>query len=774
MRHGSAHTGMVIPSVPIGVPSLDSLLISWKRQEFLARALASAHTGAWQMDEVDGETLRNLEHDQIFGYEELLPHWGLETLLAHVVPEEREAVDRQIRQAFETGDRWSVECRIKRLDGAVRWISTTGSRLPEEGGQQPSMAGIVRDITESKQAEEELLRACERPFLHALENTSEGYAILSPDWTYLFVNKANAEQAHTRTEEMVGRNMLEVIPGSEKSPFFEAYRRCMDERTTQRVESAFTYEDGSSAWFEAVAEPVPEGILVRARDITERKLDEHSLRESEELVRTIAENSTQALVMMDASGYCTYWNPALVAMTGYTAEDLQSRPLHELVHHHHPNGLPYPAAECPIDRALAERSDVRAHEDLFFRKDGTTFPVLCAASPIVKAGKSVGTVVEVRDVTELHQAEEALVEANRRKDHFLAILSHELRNPLVPIRNGLYILDRAPAGGEQAGRAKAMIQRQVDQLLHLVDDLLDVSRIARGKVQLQRQRLELNELVSQTLEDHRSLFEEAELDLEVEAFPQQVFVDADWNRIVQVLGNLLLNAVKFTPPGGRVTVALSVDASARQAVLRLSDTGAGIAPNLLPELFDPFTQAEGTLDRSNGGLGLGLALVKGLIEQHGGSVTAASRGEGRGAEFTVRLPLDMAAHPRGDLPAVRKLQRRVLIIEDNKDAADSLQEMLAMNGHEVIVAYSGPEGLAKAREFDPDVVFCDIGMPRMNGYAVARRFRADEKLKHVHLVALTGYASPEDLRHAVEAGFDRHIAKPPPLEKIEKLLRAAR
>jgi PAS domain S-box-containing protein len=752
-------------------------------EDFLALALASAHVGAWHVDELDGTSQRNLEHDRIFGYEEPLSRWSFETFLAHVVAEDREAVALEIRQANETGAHWALDCRIQRRDGAVRWISFTGGRGKGANGEPRGMAGLVRDITERKQAEEELRvgRArqallSEGRFRQAMETMSEGYAILGRDWTYLFVNQVNARQANSRPEDMIGRSLFEVVPGVEKSPFFEAWRRCMDERTPQRVESLFTFEDGSSAWFEAVAEPVSEGILVRAQDITARKRDELALRESEELIRTIAENSTQALVMMNGAGYCTYSNPALLAMTGYTAEELRSKPLHELIHHHHPDGRPYPAAECPIDRALPENLAVRAHQDVFFRKDGTSFPALCAASPIVKGGQSVGTVVEVRDVTERKRAEEALREADRRKDHFLAVLSHELRNPLAPIKNALHVLDLAPAGSEQARRAKAVIERQIDQLTHLVDDLLDVTRIARGKVQLQRKRVELDELVRRTVEDHRSLFEKAELVLLVEPLPRQVFVDGDGNRIAQSMGNLLLNATKFTPRRGRVTVVLSVDAAARQAVLRVSDTGAGIAPELLPQLFEPFVQADATLDRSKGGLGLGLAVVRAIVELHGGSVAARSDGPGRGAEFTMRLPLDVAAEPLREAAdaAVQKLQRRVLIIEDNRDAADILQMVLEGEGHEVAVAYNGPEGIAKARQFHPDLVLCDIGLPGMDGYEVARLFRADEALKHAHLVALSGYARPEDLQRAADAGFERHLAKPATLEKIDKVLREVR
>jgi len=734
-------------------------------------SLASVHTGAWQMDQADGSIQRNLEHDKIFGYEDLQPQWSFETFLAHVVPEDRQAVNRHIRQALETGGPWTVECRIRRYDGAVRWIMATGSRLREEDGEQPKMAGIVQDITGRKQDEAEL-RASEERYRQVLASMSEGYAILSPDWTYLFVNKVNAQQAHSTPEDMVGRNMLEVIPGVEKSPFFEAYRRCMEERTPQRVESAFTYEDGSLAWFEAVAEPVAEGISVRAQNITARKRSEHALRESEELVRTIAENSTQALVMMNEGGYATYWNPALLAMTGYTAEELRSMPLHDLIHHHYPDGRPYPMAECPIDRALPENFEVRAHEDLFFRKDGTAFPVLCAASPVMKGGKSVGTVVEVRDVTERKHAEEALREAHRRKDHFLAVLSHELRNPLAPIKNSLYILGRVAPGGDQARKALDVIERQVDQLTNLVDDLLDLTRIARGKVQLERRTLELNDLVRRSLEDHLGLFERSGVRAQLELAPQPVLVDADWNRMSQVIGNLLQNAAKFTPRDGSASIVVSADPSRDQALIRVADTGVGMAPQMVQRLFEPFAQADDTLDRSKGGLGLGLALVKQLVELHGGSVEARTGGLGAGAEFLVRLPLATARTQVAGLapPSLAALRRRVLLIEDNVDAAESLRTLLELQGHEVEVAYNGPDGLAKARDLRPEVVLCDIGLPGMDGYEVARVLRADEALKGMRLVALSGYTLPDDLQRAAAAGFEQHLAKPPSLEMLEGVM----
>jgi signal transduction histidine kinase/CheY-like chemotaxis protein len=373
---------------------------------------------------------------------------------------------------------------------------------------------------------------------------------------------------------------------------------------------------------------------------------------------------------------------------------------------------------------------------------------------------------------ELHAANARLVEADHRKNEFLAVLSHELRNPLAPIRNSLYILERVAPDSDQARRALTVIDRQAEYLSHIVDDLLDVTRISRNKIRLECKLLELNELVRRTIEDHRLLLENREVHVEARFAPEPVMVNVDGTRLAQVVGNLLQNAAKFTGRGGRAAVSVSVDPTERQAIVRVSDNGVGIPPELLSRLFQPFMQADTTLDRSKGGLGLGLALVKGLVELHGGDVRARSGGSGKGAEFVVRLPLALEGVV---VPDARRANahypgRRVLIIEDNVDAANSLCEALQFGSHEVEVAYNGPDGLAKARQFRPEVLLCDIGLPGMDGFEVARAFRADDALKSAFLVALSGYALPEDLVRAKQAGFEYHLAKPPSLEKLEELL----
>jgi signal transduction histidine kinase len=376
----------------------------------------------------------------------------------------------------------------------------------------------------------------------------------------------------------------------------------------------------------------------------------------------------------------------------------------------------------------------------------------------------------VMDVTDRKRSEEALREADRLKTEFLGVLSHELRNPLAPIRNSIYLLDRAPPGSEQAARAKDVIRRQTEHLARLVDDLLDVTRIARGKIELQRARIDLREVVARTCDDHRTLFDGRRVELR-EELSGPVWVDADQTRVAQVVGNLLQNAAKFSQEGGTVTVRVAP--AGGRAEIRVRDEGAGIPAELLPRLFQPFVQADGGLARTKGGLGLGLALVKGLVELHGGAVGARSEGPGRGAELVVTLPA--APPPAGSparpiAPAARSRAVEVLVIEDNVDAAETIAEVLRMEGHHVHVATDGATGMAKARALKPAVILCDIGLPDVDGYDVARALRADDSLRSTRLIALSGYAQPEDKARAREAGFEAHLSKPAPLDELTALV----
>ena len=374
---------------------------------------------------------------------------------------------------------------------------------------------------------------------------------------------------------------------------------------------------------------------------------------------------------------------------------------------------------------------------------------------------------------ETKQAKEALEEAARHKDEFLAMLGHELRNPLAPIRNAIHLLKRNNRAEPDMVRARDMIERQVAHMVRLIDDLLDVSRISRGKIALKRENINLTEIVRLCADDHEPLVHDAGLQAQHCIPDLPLWVDGDAARLYQALSNLYANAIKFTDAGGTIGLNLSSEGN-DWALISIHDTGIGISPEMLTQIFKTFSQAECSAKRSRGGLGLGLALVKGLIELHGGQVWGESRGVGLGATFKIRLPL-VKQLPKSSVPEtilpVKRVSLRILVIEDNLDAAESMRMLLEAEGHEVAVEHAGRAGVQRARNFRPEVILCDIGLPgEMDGYTVARELRADRDLATVYLIALTGYGQDEDRRHAEEAGFDQHLTKPADPVVLERLL----
>jgi two-component system CheB/CheR fusion protein len=391
-----------------------------------------------------------------------------------------------------------------------------------------------------------------------------------------------------------------------------------------------------------------------------------------------------------------------------------------------------------------------------------------------------------QDITDQKRAEEGLREADRRKDEFLATLAHELRNPLAPIRTGLKIMQMAGDNQAAVEQARAMMERQLRQMVRLIDDLLDVSRITRGKLELRKGRADLCEVIQSAVEASRPPIEAAGVELTVAVPTDPVYVDADVTRLAQVFTNLLNNAAKFTERGGHVW--LTADRQGSDVAVTIRDTGIGIPPDMLSKVFDLFAQVDRSLERSRGGLGIGLTLARRLVALHGGTVEARSAGPGQGTSFTVRLPLflteeekrrmgdgeasanGVSASPPLPFSASDSRRLRVLVADDNQDAADSLQMMLGILGHEVRAAHDGREAVRAAEEFRPDVAFLDIGMPGLNGYDVARTVRARPWGRDVRLIALTGWGQEEDHRRSREAGFDQHLVKPVDPEVLQQTL----
>ena len=380
---------------------------------------------------------------------------------------------------------------------------------------------------------------------------------------------------------------------------------------------------------------------------------------------------------------------------------------------------------------------------------------------------------QAADLIERTRNEEALKESNRRKDQFLATLAHELRNPLAPLRNALQLLRLKSEGNSPAPECLDLMERQVDCMVRMVDDLLDVSRINRGTVELRKERIALAAVLEEASEAIRPTCESLGHELSTEFPVEPLYLDGDPVRLSQVLHNLLHNACKFSASGGRI--ALGAAREGDEAVIRVQDTGAGIEPEQLPRVFDLFTQADTSVARSGGGLGIGLTLVRDIVALHGGTVAAASEGPGRGSEFTVRLPLAPEPQaPRRPSAADRKRKaaapRRILVVDDNRDSADSLSEVLRMHGHEVHTAYDGLDAVASAARLEPDLILLDIGLPSLDGYEVARRIREQRPHGGYTLVALTGWGQDSDRRQSTDAGFDRHVVKPIGQGVLEELL----
>ncbi len=610
------------------------------------------------------------------------------------------------------------------------------------------------------------LRADDRLAWDVIEHGDALYVVDS-QFRFVLVNEAQERISHEPRSKTLGRVLWDVFPeaANPNRKYWREYHRCMEERVPVAFEECYA---PLGVWFAIAAYPTRSGgIAVFFRDVTERKRAEQALRESESRYRMLFQN------MLDGFAYCRMLfdesdrpydfvyldvNAAFSRLTGLY--DVVGRRVTEVL-----PGILESQPELLETYGRVTRSGQSERFETDLR------PLGISLSISVYSPQPDHFVAVFDNITDRKRAEQALRESDRRKSDFLAMLSHELRNPLAPVRNALWILENAERS-DQAAAARATLNRQVMHLTRIVDDLLDVTRVARGKIDLQKARIDLADVARRAVDDYRTLFSNrgVSLDLRVEEGP--VAVDADPVRLGQVLGNLLHNAAKFTSPGGRAGVVVGPDRPGT-ALVTVRDDGTGIAPELLHLVFDAFTQGETTLARSRGGLGLGLALVKGLVELHGGSVEARSDGPGRGAEFLVRLPLAPerpALNEPARAAATAMPRRRVLVIEDNLDAAETLQDMLRLWGHEVAVAHEGRAGLEEARTFKPDVVLCDIGLPVMDGYQVARAIRSDPTLAHTFLVALTGYALAEDQRRAAAAGFDRHLGKPVAIDVIEDVL----
>ncbi|MGK3992513.1 PAS domain S-box protein [Sorangium sp. So ce1024] len=699
-----------------------------------------------------------------------------------VHPEDRPAAVEAFQEASARRGTYRMDFRVRRADGAYRWCIDSASPRLGPRGEFLGYIGSIIDITDRKHAEL-LVQESEDRLRRAVMAVPFPMMIHAEDGQIITVNRAWLElSGYTREQIPTIDAWLELAYGPRQGAARAAIEAIYG-REGKAVEDELTITTASGARRTWAFSGAPLGedatgrrlVISAAHDITEKEQIGDALRESEARFRELADAMPQIVWTADPEGRIDYSSRQWCERTGAPVSEALGD---GWISYLHPDDR---------ERCLADwhRSIVTGEPyECEFRFGGVDREhrwYLCRAVPSRgPEGNIARWYGAAMDIHDQKCAETRLKEADQRKDEFLAMLAHELRNPLGPIRNAVEILRRIAGQPPSLARACGVIDRQVSHMARLVDDLLDVSRVARGRIQLRKERCDLARLLRQTAEDYRSTLEASGLSLELALPAEPVWVSGDPTRLSQAISNVLHNANKFTDAGGRVTVTLSVT-SERSAAIRVRDTGIGMEPAMLGRMFEPFSQADRSLDRSRGGLGLGLALVKGIVELHGGAVSAESAGTGRGTEIVLRLPLshgpelsiERAAPPSG----VDSRSLRILIIEDNQDAAETLQALLAMDGHRVDVALSGHAGVEAARSSRPDVILCDIGLPGgMDGYAVARALKGkgSEGLSPSLMIALTGYGQEDDRRRALEAGFDLHVVKPFEPTSLSTLLARSR
>lgn len=641
-------------------------------------------------------------------------------------------------------------------------------------GRNVGRVWSFRDITLQRRAENQLREQSERL---QITLSSIGDAVITTDavGVIIFLNRVAETLTGWTQHEAVGRPLPEVfnIVNHDTRVALEnpALRALREGRAVGLANHALLIaRDGVERPIDDSAAPIHDaaGAIVGAvlvfRDVSDRLL----AHETNGRLAAIVESSQDVIISKSLDGTIRSWNHEAERVFGYTADEAIGQRITLII----------PPDREDEERAIMARlrrgERVEHFETVRRAKDGRLVDLSIAISPVRDAtGHVIGASKVARDISERKTIEEALRTADRRKDEFLAVLAHELRNPLAPLANGLQVIRLAQADPGAVMRARTMMERQLSHLVRLVDDLLDVSRISRNKMELRRSRLLLSDVVNSAIETARPLMEAAGHTLTVSLPPEPIHVDGDLTRLSQVFSNLLANSAKYTDPHGQIF--LDVIRRPGQVAISVRDTGIGIAADQLDAVFGMFSQVDPRVERSRGGLGIGLALVDGLVKMHGGSVTAQSPGPGRGSTFTVTLPvIETNAAPQRSEPSepssTAHHRRRILVVDDNLDAATSMAMMLEFLGNEVCTAHDGLQAIERAEHDRPDVVLMDVGMPRLDGYEATRRIRSQPWGRDVIIVALTGWGQDDDKARSYEAGCNGHLTKPVSLLDLESLL----
>jgi PAS domain S-box-containing protein len=634
----------------------------------------------------------------------------------------------------------------------------------------------AKSILQARQQAEEALRKQSEWLRITLASIGDGVISTDTEGRVTFMNGVAEKLTGWPQAEAIGRPLPEVfhiVNERTRRPVENPAIRALQQGTVVGLanHTVLIARDGKERPIDDSAAPIRDsagatlGTVLVFRDVTERKVAD----QSRILLAAIVEASEDAIVSKTLNGVIRSWNAGAERLFGYTAGEAVGQPITLII----------PPERQDEERAILEQlrrgERVEHFETVRVARDGRRIDISLTVSPLFdEDGQVIGASKIARDITQRKQVEAALRAADRRKDEFLALLAHELRNPLAPLGNGVQLLRLAGNDADTVARVGAMMNRQLGHMVRLIDDLLDIARIGQNKIELRRARVPLASVIDSAVETARPSIEAGGHELRVSLPTAPLYLNADLTRLAQVFSNLLTNSAKYTPSGGHIW--LTANRQGEDAVVAVRDDGIGIPADALPRVFDMFSQVDRSIERATGGLGIGLALVKGLVEMHGGRVSAESDGPGRGSTFTVQLPaLDTLPEPSAsaaakDVPMSAGNGRRILVVDDNRDGALTLAKMLSLLGNEVRTAHDGIQAVGKAEEFRPEVILMDVGMPGLSGYDATRRIREHSWGRSATIIAITGWGQEDDRIQSREAGCDGHLVKPINLPELEKLL----
>lgn len=757
----------------------------------LALGVEVAGLALAEIDYATGLVDLSVDAARLFGLAQDFLRVPRELVHAAFHPDDREELMVRIAESLSpVGRGWfAMDHRVLWPNGEVHWLRVRKQVYFKGKGmdRQPMRAMLaVFDVTAEKNAAE-IVRASGEFVRGVLDSLSDHVVVLDNLGTVLAVNQPydrhTMESVATLTDASVGVSYLDLCQQSIAKGGADVHSMIQGlEEVLNGTRSEFKAEypclaPGREEWFSMHAQRMRSesaGVILCHVNITESRIAQLKLEDSETRFRRLFEAAHDGILILNAVTHkITHVNPFLTTLLAYSAEHFLGKELWEI------GFLKDKIASVSAMQELDEKGSIRYEGLPLEDSHGQKHPVEMVAN---KYEEGLHAVIQcnIRDISERRKLEKQMLlqaaelsDLHRRKDEFLAMLSHELRSPLAPITNAIQLLGLANEFESTLQKqARGIIERQVGQLQHLVDDLLEVSRITTGRVQLRRERVSIRGIVDGAIETARPLILQRKHELNLSLPDETLWLHADAARMEQVVVNLLTNAAKYTEEGGQIW--LKVVANKEECILSVRDTGVGISPSLLPKIFDLFTQAERSLDRSQGGLGIGLALVQRLTELHGGRVEVHSL-LGHGSEFIIRIPLMLAEQEIAVLPNTKINSKivpslRVLVVDDNVDTVLSFSILLRATGQEVLTAHDGFNAVQLALEHQPDVVLLDIGLPGLNGYEVAKRIRQQPGGKNVVLIALTGYGQDTDRQLTAQAGFNHHLVKPARLDQVKEIL----